>query len=187
MPYQKLPRSRAALAERALTATDRRNPDPSSLNARVAMVGNVGRGTTPELALRAALRAAGARGYRLNRRVEAVRPDLVFGRARVAVFLHGCFWHRCPVCRFPLPRAHREFWAAKFRRNRQRDRAKRRTLERASWRVIEVWEHELREDPARIARAVRHAVTTAAVRRGRASGSARGVAREVTRPRPRLV
>ncbi len=156
--YQKLPTARRELAERALTATDRRNPDPTSLGARISMIGNVRRGTTTELALRAALRAAGLRGYRIDRRIEGVRPDIVFGPTRVAIFVHGCFWHRCMTCRHPLPRSHREFWVAKFRRNRQRDREKRRRLERAGWRVIEVWEHEVRDDPVRVVRTIRRAV-----------------------------
>ena len=118
------------------------------------MLANVGRGTSPEIALRRALRAAGARGYRVNFRAEGVRPDVVFTRQRVAVFVHGCFWHRCLDCRYPLPRSHREFWLAKFRRNRQRDRQKRRILERAGWRVVELWEHEVRDDLARAIRAV---------------------------------
>ena len=157
--YQKLPISRRELAERGLTATDRRNPDPTSFNARVSMIGNVGRGTTPELSLRKALHAAGIGGYRLNRRIEGVRPDIVFGPSRVAIFVHGCFWHRCLTCRHPLPRSHREFWLAKFRRNRQRDRQKRRVLESADWRVIEVWEHEVRDDLARVVRTITRSIT----------------------------
>lgn len=118
------------------------------------MVGNAGTGTTPELALRRALHAAGARGYRVDLRTEGVRPDIVFTRPRVAVFVHGCFWHRCPTCRHPLPRSNREFWLAKFRRNRARDRQKRRVLERAGWRVVELWEHDIRDDLARAIRTV---------------------------------
>lgn len=141
---------RRAVAEAALayplTPTDPRNPAPSSIATRNVMLANVGRGTSPELALRRALRAAGARGYRLNFRAEGVRPDIAFTRQRVAVFVHGCFWHRCPTCAFPLPRSNREFWLAKFRRNRARDRVKRRQMERGGWRVVEVWEHELREE-----------------------------------------
>jgi len=122
------------------------------------MLANVGEGTSPEVALRRALRAAEARGYRVNFRAEGVRPDIVFTRKRVAVFVHGCFWHRCPACRHPLPRANREFWLAKFRRNRERDRRKRRVLERAGWRVVELWEHDVRDDLARATRAVRRLV-----------------------------
>lgn len=149
--YIPLPASRRKLAELPLVATDRRNPHPTSLATRVAMVGNVGRGTTPEIALRRILSTAGARGYRLNARVEGIRPDIVWTRRRVAVFLHGCFWHRCPTCRYTLPRSNRAFWIAKFRRNRARDRMKRIHLERAGWRVIEVWEHELRIKGDRVA------------------------------------
>ena len=158
MPYRKLPRSRRALAEMPLDATDPRNPAPSSLATRNVMLANVGRGTSPELALRRALRAAGARGYRLNYRAEGVRPDIVFTRQHVAVFVHGCFWHRCPTCRHPVPKSHREFWLIKLRRNRARDRLKRAQLERAGWRVEEVWEHELRDAPARAAARVARAV-----------------------------
>lgn len=153
-PYRRLPTERRALAELALQATDPRNPAPSSLATRIAMVGNAGRGTSPELALRRALRAAGARGYRVNHRAEGVRPDIVFTRQKVAVFVHGCFWHRCMTCRHPLPRSNRAFWLAKFRRNRQRDRQKRALLERAGWRVVELWEHEVTGGLARAVRAV---------------------------------
>lgn len=152
--YTRLPTKRSALAELPLVATDRRNPAPTSLATRIAMVGNIGRGTTPELTLRRALRAAGARGYRVSFRAEGVRPDVVFTRPRVAVFVHGCFWHRCPTCRHPLPHSNREFWLAKFRRNRARDRQKRRVLERAGWRVAELWEHEIRDDLPRAIRTV---------------------------------
>ena len=154
MVYRKLPRSRRALAEMPLDATDPRNPAPSSLATRSVMIANVGRGTTPELVLRRALRAAGARGYRVNLRVEGVRPDIVFGKPRVAVFVHGCYWHRCPICRFAVPRSNREFWLAKFRRNRARDRMKRRQLERGGWHVIEVWEHEVRDTLERVVRTI---------------------------------
>src|SRR5687767_14563878 len=103
-----------------LTATDPRNPAPSSLAVRNVMLANRGRGTTPERVLARALRLGGAVGYRLHRRVEGIRPDLVFGRGKVAVFVHGCFWHGCRVCRLPLPATNRAFWAAKFARNRAR-------------------------------------------------------------------
>jgi DNA mismatch endonuclease, patch repair protein len=152
--YTPLPRSRRGLRELPLVATDPRNPAPSSLATRAVMLANVGRGTSPEIALRRALRAAGARGYRVNHRAEGVRPDIVFTRQKVAVFVHGCFWHRCMTCRYPLPRANRTFWLAKFRRNRQRDRQKRAVLERAGWRVVELWEHDVTAGLGRAVRAV---------------------------------
>src|SRR5258707_14534405 len=110
------------------------------------MLANRGRDTNPELRLRRALWRSGFRGYRTNFRVAGVRPDIVFTRWRLAVFVHGCFWHRCPECAYPLPRANRQFWAAKFRRNRQRDREKRAVLEKAGWIVIECWGHRVADD-----------------------------------------
>ena len=104
------------------------------------MQGNKGRDTGPELLLRKALWAGGVRGYRLHRRVEGVRPDLVFGKAKVAVFVHGCFWHRCPYCKPRLPKRNRDFWKAKFKANRARDLRKRSTLVAAGWDVVELWE-----------------------------------------------
>jgi DNA mismatch endonuclease (patch repair protein) len=124
-------------------ATDPRNPAPSSLATRTVMRANRGRDTSPELTLRGQLWRAGMRGYRTNLRVAGVRPDVVFSRQNLAVFVHGCFWHRCAECALPLPQANRAFWAAKFRRNRQRDRQKRRLLEAEGWSVLEFWAHEI--------------------------------------------
>jgi DNA mismatch endonuclease (patch repair protein) len=110
------------------------------------MLGNRGRDTKPELALRGALWQSGLRGYRTNLRVAGVRPDVVFTRKRVAVFVHGCFWHSCPECGNALPRSNRSFWAAKFRRNRERDREKRRILEGEGWQVVELWAHQVSDE-----------------------------------------
>lgn len=112
------------------------------------MLANRGQDTGPELRLRGALWRAGFRGYRTHLRVAGVRPDIVFTRGRVAVFVHGCFWHRCPECGYRLPRANRAFWTAKFRRNRQRDQQKRELLEVAGWAVIECWGHQVADDPS---------------------------------------
>ena len=107
------------------------------------MQGNKGKDTGPELLLRKALWAAGVRGYRLHRRVEGIRPDLVFGKAKVAVFVHGCFWHRCPHCTPSLPKNNRGFWRSKFSANRARDARKRAALESLGWQVVEIWECQL--------------------------------------------
>jgi DNA mismatch endonuclease (patch repair protein) len=126
-----------------LVATDARNPAPTSLAVRAVMRANRGRDTGPELELRRNLRALGLIGYRLNRRIGHVRPDIAFGPAQVAVFVHGCYWHRCPVCRYPLPRSNVEFWRSKFRANQARDQRSARELRRLGWRVITVWAHEI--------------------------------------------
>jgi DNA mismatch endonuclease (patch repair protein) len=115
------------------------------------MKGNRGRDTKPELTLRRLLREAGYSGYRLQWRVPG-RPDIAYPGRRVAIFVNGCYWHRCPHCAPPLPRAHREFWEEKFARNRERDSRKTAELERLGWTVLTVWECQLREEPTRVLR-----------------------------------
>lgn len=70
-----------------------------------------------------------------------VRPDVVFTRARLAVFVDGCFWHRCPE-HGNVPRANSDYWGPKLERNIARDRAVDRALADAGWRVLRAWEHE---------------------------------------------
>lgn len=96
--------------------------------------------TRPEMAVRRSLFAAGHR-YRVNVRGLPGTPDIVLPGRRLAIFVHGCFWHRHEKCRFATtPRTRAEFWADKFARNVARDAAKRDALEAAGWRVVEVWE-----------------------------------------------
>lgn len=103
----------------------------------------LGRDTSPEIALRHALWRKGCR-YRKNMRVFGFRPDLVFTRAKVAVFVDGCFWHGCPE-HYVRPRgSNPEFWASKLRSNIERDEKQTRTLEQRGWRVSRLWEHEVR-------------------------------------------
>ncbi|MCI4318000.1 MAG: very short patch repair endonuclease [Thermoplasmata archaeon] len=79
---------------------------------------------------------------------------MVFRRAMLAVFVHGCFWHRCPRCRFSLPKTHTDWWRAKFARNRSRDRAKESALRSGGWRVLTLWECEISANPDSCARRV---------------------------------
>lgn len=155
---------------RRLVATDPRNPPPTSLATRSVMRANRGRDTGPERVLRQGLRAAGLRGYRISRRVEGVRPDVVFGRSRVAVFVHGCFWHRCPTCSFPLPSSNRDFWKSKFSANRKRDARTKRSLQDRGWTVITVWSHEVDGDVTEVV--ARIARVLAALRNPRGSARA---------------
>lgn len=121
--------------------------------------------TVPEVALRRALREAGYAGYRLNRRGVPGRPDIAYVGRRIAIFVHGCFWHRCPSCALPLPRSNRAFWVAKFRRNRARDRRKRQELEAQRWKVFEVYECWLRDHPATVPNAILRALRREGSRR----------------------
>jgi DNA mismatch endonuclease (patch repair protein) len=98
------------------------------------------RDTAPELALRRALHALGLR-YRVHLAGLPGRPDVVLTRARVAVFVDGCFWHRCPEHGVP-PRSNAEWWRDKLARNVERDREVDHQLQRLGWEVVRVWEHE---------------------------------------------
>jgi DNA mismatch endonuclease (patch repair protein) len=116
-------------------------PPPSS--ATRAMKGNRSRDTKPELALRRALFARGYR-YRVASRISLpgrnVRPDLVFPRKRIAVFVDGCFWHGCPEhCRMPSDPT--GYWHAKIARNKDRDATVDGLLAEAGWTVVRIWEH----------------------------------------------
>lgn len=103
-----------------------------------------GRDTTPELAVRRILRAAGI-GYRLGGRGLPGRPDLVMQGRRVAVFVHGCFWHGhdCPRGA-RKPKSNADYWSAKIGRNRTRDIAAEAALKATGWRVVTVWECSLK-------------------------------------------
>jgi DNA mismatch endonuclease (patch repair protein) len=117
------------------------------------------RDTRPELALRRLLHASGLR-YRVDRAPLPGlrrRADLVFGPARLAVFIDGCFWHGCPQ-HGVRPRTNEEWWRDKLDRNRRRDQDTDAQLEAAGWRVLRVWEHE---NPEAAAGKVRAAVAEA--------------------------
>lgn len=111
--------------------------------------------TEPELLLRKALHALGAR-YRLQRRVAPrISADLVFPGAAVAVFVDGCFWHGCPTHgRRKFTGANAENWTVKIKRNQERDARATRQAEEEGWRVLRFWECQVKEDPLHVARLV---------------------------------
>lgn len=107
------------------------------------------RDTPPERALRSALHRRGLR-YRVDKAPIAGlrrRADIVFGPARVAVFVDGCFWHGCPD-HVTWPKANADWWKRKIARNRERDADTNRRLAEAGWSVVRVWEHEDTEEAA---------------------------------------
>jgi DNA mismatch endonuclease (patch repair protein) len=118
------------------------------------MRANRARDTGPERALRRALRTAGHPGYRLNWRAARGRPDVAYPGRRVAVFVHGCFWHHCPRCQPRLPKSNQGFWARKFELNQARDARNRTELEACGWIVHEVWECDIRERLAEVVVAI---------------------------------
>ena len=114
------------------------------------------RDTHCESRLRSILHGRGLR-YRVDQTIQGTgraRPDLIFSRAKVAVFVDGCFWHRCPV-HGSLPKSNRDWWNAKLDANVERDRRHDRELSEAGWLVIRVWEHQ---DPISAADQIESAV-----------------------------
>ena len=121
--------------------TDRLTPERRSwLMSRVRS-----RDTIPERVVRSLVHRLGYR-FRLHRRDLPGTPDLVFPSRRAIIFVHGCFWHRHQGCRkATVPSTRKEFWLQKFARTVNRDATVREALERAGWRVLIVWQCELRD------------------------------------------
>jgi DNA mismatch endonuclease, patch repair protein len=119
-------------------------PHTSDQNVSKRMRANPKRDTKPEVRVRSGLHRAGLR-FRKNLAIRlpdrSVRPDVVFTRAKLAVFVDGCFWHQCPE-HGNVPRTNVDYWVPKLRRNVERDRATDAALEIAGWHVIRAWEHE---------------------------------------------
>lgn len=108
-----------------------------------------GKDSKPEMVVRRALHRLGYR-FRLHRSDLPGTPDIVLAKRRVAIFVHGCFWHRHTGCRLASsPRTRVEFWQTKFDRNVQRDAIVAQKLDALGWRVLVIWECATR-DPARV-------------------------------------
>ena len=125
------------------------------------MRANRRRDTSPELAVRRLLHAAGLR-FRVDLPLRdgggrAVRPDIVFTRRRIAIFIDGCFWHGCPEHGRKPGGANEGYWGAKIARNRERDAEHVARLTTAGWHVMRFWEHD---DPAVVAQDILRAVGT---------------------------
>jgi DNA mismatch endonuclease, patch repair protein len=111
-----------------------------------------GRNTGPEMKLRSLLHTAGYR-YGLHRNDLPGKPDVVLTKYKAVIFVHGCFWHRHAGCRFATtPQNNAEFWREKLDRNVARDKRDVAALESSGWKVIRVWECELRKSPDKILR-----------------------------------
>jgi DNA mismatch endonuclease (patch repair protein) len=115
--------------------------------------------TKPETSLRSALHLRGLR-FRIHRNDLPGSPDIVFPRHKIAIFIDGCFWHGCPK-HGVHPRTNRKFWVDKIEANRKRDRRASRELRKLGWRVIRVWEHDVKRDVSRVLRSIESAVISA--------------------------
>ena len=111
-----------------------------------------------EIALAMLFRRHRITGWRRHQNIFG-KPDFLFRRQRLAVFVDGCFWHGCPRC-YRRPKSNRKFWDSKLARNRKRDRKVSRELRRLGWRVIRIWGHSV-EFPERIAVRIINMLSTA--------------------------
>ena len=103
------------------------------------------RQTEPEIAFRRYLWQRGWRGYRINLKNLPGKPDIVYTSKKVAIFIDGCFWHKCPRC-FVEPKTNKNYWIPKIERNIERDLEQNNLLRNLGWSVVRIWEHEIEED-----------------------------------------
>ena len=125
---------------------DKRSPKPLSESTSKVMSANKAKNTKPEILLRKALWEEGVRGYRLNWKKAPGRPDIAFPGKKIAIFINGCYWHRCPKCDLPLPKSNVQFWKDKFDKNIARDKKKNKELLDLGWHVLVFWECDIKTD-----------------------------------------
>ena len=124
-------------------------PPASSQAVHNVMIANTSKNTKPEMIVRKMLRAAGHSGYRLHWRINdnsgryLCRPDITFPGKKLVLFVHGCFWHRCPQCNLALPKSNVDYWKTKFEKNIERDRRKEQALTELGWDVWTIWECDI--------------------------------------------
>jgi len=122
---------------------DGRCPIPSREVTSRIMSAIRAKNTKPEILLRKALNKAGLTGYRLNWKKAPGRPDICYVAKKIALFVHGCYWHRCPYCKLKLPKSHSAFWKRKFLVNAERDRKKLLALKLGGWKTFVLWECQI--------------------------------------------
>ena len=129
------------------------SPKSTSSAVRASMIGNRSVQTRPETVLQEALTAIGLDQFAKHCSLQGT-PDIAFDREKVAIFVHGCYWHRCPYCSPHFPSTNQAYWSAKFARNKDRDKSVKRGLKELGWKVIIVWECKVLKNPIRQARRI---------------------------------
>lgn len=114
----------------------------------MALIRSAGNKST-ELALASLFRQDKVTGWRRHAKDVTGRPDFIFPKKRMAVFVDGCFWHGCKVCALK-PKSNNKYWNEKIERNRQRDKKINRDLKKAGWKVVRIWEHAIKKSPKQI-------------------------------------
>lgn len=125
---------------------DGRSPIPIDENVSRVMRGNKAKDTKPELLLRRSLWLHNLRGYRLHASHLPGRPDISYSTSQVAIFVNGCFWHRCPHCKPNFPKSNVDFWQHKFQKNINRDEKKVQALKSTGWKCLVIWECQVRHN-----------------------------------------
>jgi len=125
---------------------DGRAPIPVKERTSRTMSAIRAKNTKPEIILRKALLENNLRGYRLHPSNIPGRPDICYPKKKIAIFVHGCFWHKCPHCKPRTPRSHVLFWKNKFRANINRDKMKLRELKNSGWRTMVIWECQINNE-----------------------------------------
>lgn len=142
---------------------DGRAPLPLRESTSRVMSANRARNTHPELSLRKSLWKEGVKGYRLHWEKADGRPDIAFPGRKIAIFVNGCFWHRCPYCQLSVPKAHTDFWERKFDDNARRDELKVRQLREAGWNVLTLWECQLQKNMGQAVMRIKELLSVQAV------------------------
>ena len=96
--------------------------------------------------VRKELYSLGLIGYRLHSKKIPGKPDISYNRYKLAIFINGCYWHRCPYCDLPLPKNNTDFWKQKFNANVNRDKVKGEQLNDLGWKVLTLWECKIKKD-----------------------------------------
>ena len=122
---------------------DKRSPTPLNENVSKVMSATQRKNTKSELLLRKALRGIGLIGYRLHWKKVPGSPDIAFPGKKIAIFVNGCYWHRCPHCNYKLPEHNKEFWREKFITNVKRDVKNIKDLEEMDWNTLVIWECQI--------------------------------------------
>lgn len=112
-----------------------------------------GKNTKPEMIIRRLLCKEGLKGYRIHYTLPG-KPDIVYIKKRVVIFIDGCFWHKCPEC-FSIPKTNTDFWMEKINKNVLRDKGINKKLSDDSWTVLRFWEHEVKKDPEGVVRKIK--------------------------------
>ena len=129
--------------------TDVLTPDQRKFNmSRIK-----GKNTNPEIIIRKLLYSHGIKGYRIHYDLPG-KPDIVFVKKRLAIFIDGCFWHKCPID-FKEPESRKEFWMRKINANVVRDKKVNTALESLGWFVLRFWEHDVTKNPEEIIEEIR--------------------------------